>query len=125
MALCLTKNLLDASDVSFAVPYVPPNLLRKEIVLSASGDSTLVSGTGGQTIKIYKLFVRVNAAMTLKLKDGASYIPETVWPLDQYGAIDLQGPTAYAHYECGTGNALAINSDTAAAFLGWLYYLKS
>jgi len=92
---------------------------------TTSGDNTIVSGTAGQTIRVYKIITFANSANDLTLKDGAStklmgvinLASNTGWVFDN----DSSG---HCPFTLTAGNALVLNLSAATQVSGRVWYIK-
>ena len=91
----------------------------------ASGDNTLVTGTAGQTVRVYGFFLMVNGAVSLKWKDGASTDFHPALPFLAQGASWEKDPMGRPWFTTSGGNALVLNLSAGVQVSGRLYYTKS
>jgi len=92
---------------------------------STSGDNTIVTGTAGQTIRVFAFFFVVNAPVNIKWKDGAAADFHPVLPFLAQGASWEKDPMGRPWFTTQTGNALVLNLSAAVQVSGRCYYTKS
>ena len=92
---------------------------------ATSGDNTIVTGTSGQSVRVYAFFLMVNAAVNLKFKDGASTDFHPAWPFLSQGAGWEKDPMGRPWFTTSGGNALVLNLSAAVQVSVQLYYTKS
>lgn len=90
---------------------------------SSSGDNTLLVGTGGQTIRLFKMWLVAAAAVALKFKDGAGadFHPAITLLANGSWLLDLDGEPWFV---TATGNGLVLNLSAAVQVSGRFYYTK-
>lgn len=108
------------------VGYTLPNssrLTQVPINVSGSGQTALVSGIGGQTIRVFRMFFIVGGSTTVKLQDASSDLTGPMSFTTGGGMVlDLSGEPWYV---TGSGNAFNINSTSAVQISGTVYYTQS
>lgn len=96
-----------------------------KIDCAGSGDNTVISGTSGQTIKIWSLLLWWNGSVSVTLKDGASTrgltgaiagVAQTRFILDE---------TDHPWFTLTTGNAFIVNLSGAVQVSGTVRYTKA
>ncbi|MFN4259777.1 MAG: hypothetical protein ACK4RK_10800 [Gemmataceae bacterium] len=92
--------------------------------VSSSGNHTLVSGTFGQTVRVYRLMLVVAEAVTVQFRDGSSSNLTGPLPLQAGGAIilDFDGEPWFT---TSSGNGFVLNLSAAVQVSGRIWYLKS
>ena|SRR5262252_3659271 len=133
------RNKLSIGDDGFAVDasLIAPvpvamgaqkvsDFLEAAINCSTSGDNTIVSGTAGQTIRLYAWFFVVSAAVSIKWKDGTGDFtpPLPPMPFVAYGTWD-KDPMGRPFFTTQAGNALTLNLSAAVQVSGRAYFTKS
>lgn len=104
-----TKNQRVDSTHGLPVTQVPGTPIttskytQAAISAAASGDNTLIAGTAGQTIRVFRILYTL-AAGTVTFKDGASNLT---------GALGGAGPSGLV-LESTDGNPLFVTTDAAA-----------
>lgn len=93
--------------------------LNEVLAIGGAGNTQLVAGVGGKTIKLYRAIISVDANAVLKLTNGpggALIAPPA--PLVPYGSIALQ-VSGVPWGTCGDGDDLTMNLDAACnAYVG-------
>jgi hypothetical protein len=95
-----------------------------KIDTAASGDTTIISGTSGQTIKIWSLILWSAGAVNVILKDAATrnltgaigMVAQSRFILDE---------TAHPWFTLTAGNAFVINLSTTIQVSGSVRYTKA
>jgi len=100
------------------------NLSSASINVSASGDNTLITGVGGQTIRVFQLFFVVNGSVNVKFKDGAATDLTGVMNMVSNGSfvLDLSNEPWFV---TSTANAFVLNLSGAVQVSGRIYYKQS
>lgn len=96
---------------------------RAAINAASSGDNTLVAGTGGQTIRVHKLFLVTSGAVNIKFRSAATDFHPAL-PLQSGGSfvLDFDGDPWFV---TTPADALVLNLSAAVQVSGVLYYTKS
>lgn len=94
------------------------------INISSSGDNTVIAGTGGQTIRVYKLFLVASAAVSLKYKDGAGADLTPALSMAANGGMVLDFDSE-PWFVTSPGNDFIANLSAAVQVSGRIYYSKS
>lgn len=91
---------------------------------ASSGDNTIVAGTGGQTIRVFKLFFVTDAAVNATIEDGAGGNLTGTMVLRAGAAVvlDFDGEPWFT---TASGGAFVINLSSAVGIRGRVYYTKS
>ena len=121
--------LPDQPELVDVVPgYIYPqtfSLLSEAIInAAANGDNLVVAATGGQTIRVYKMFLFIAAATTITVKDGAGGAALTgamAFPANYSWTLDFDGAPWFT---TSAGNAFNINTNGANQMSGRLFYKK-
>lgn len=92
---------------------------------ATSGDNTLVTGTAGQSVRVYAFFLMVGGAVALKFKDGAATDFFPAWSFLSAGAGWEKDPMGRPWLTTSVGNALVLNLSAAVQVSGRLYFTKS
>lgn len=87
---------------------------------AAAGDTIVVAGTAGKTVRVYGLRLSAAAAVTVQIKDGAGTVLEVV-NLGAGVPFVLQAK-GFPHYALTPGNALVINASGAVQVDGLALY---
>lgn len=107
------------------VPGLPTTgaTTKTNVTTSASGWTNLVSGVGGQTIRLWRLIISVNAATNIGLGDGTT-IFEGPYYLQAGGSIvfDISGEPWYVG---AVAAALQINSSNAVSVSATVWTTQS
>lgn len=120
-----------AADVDNANPWpvamghrTTAALDSAQINASASGDNTLLAGTGGQTIRMFKGWLVAAAAVSIKFKDGAStdFHPAIALNAGASWFFDFDGEPWFV---TSSGNGLVLNLSAAVQVSGRFHYKKS
>lgn len=108
---------------AYAAPTTTP-LTNAAVSFSSSGDNTVVSGTGGQTIRVHRIMFVVAGTVNVTLKDGASTSLSGAIPMTAYGGLILDlSDTPW--FVTAAGNAFIINLSAAVQVSGFIQYTKS
>lgn len=99
-------------------------LTSASIDVASSGDNTLITGVTGQTIRVWRLFVVVDAAVNLIFKDGASTNLTGTMVMTASGAITLDFDSE-PWFVTSAGNAFILNLSGAVGARGRVYYTQS
>ena len=106
---------------------VPNPFTQVPINISAGGDNIVVAGVAGKQIKVFRLKLITNAAVVIRVKDGASIVLDG--PLAFSGnegmVLDWPGYDGPPWYTTTIGNALIMNLTGAATVGGNLDYVQS
>jgi hypothetical protein len=96
-------------------------LSETPINFANTGDNTIITGTTGKAIYVYKYFLVVAAATSLTFKDGATVLT---------GLISLTANEAMVFtfdtrpwYSCSSGNNFIINASNNTQVSGRAYYI--
>ena len=102
-------------------------LQQAVINVSSSGDSTLVAGAAGKTIKVYRLKLIVSAATAILIKsDSATTLDGPLsFSANEGMILDFTGNDMPPWYTTAAGKDLVINSSNAVTIGGNLDYLLS
>ena len=119
----LPSGTNDIGKVRQSVPAVSA-FTEAPINASSSGDNTLVSGTGGQTVRAYKLFLVVAGDVNIKFKSGAGtdLCPAMAMSAGGSMTLDFDGEPWFT---TAVGDGLVLNLSAAVQVSGRLYYTKS
>jgi hypothetical protein len=100
----------------------PLTLQRVVIDLATSGDQTVVSGTGGQVVRVHGIEYFANAANNITLKCAST----TVLPVQNFVANQgvIRDVRADAWYVCGDGEAFIVNLSASQQLSGIVYYTQ-
>lgn len=109
--------------ITYALPAVSA-YLTAPINFSASGDNTIVAGVGGQTVRVFRMFLVAGAPCNLTFKDSTPVSYTGPIPLGKYGSIafQLEGDP---HFVTGSGKAFVINIDAVAQISGKIEYIQA
>ncbi len=112
----------NSSQLSF-----PNNLSQSPINISASGDSTLLSGHAGKQVRVYRMKLVTAAATTLTFKNGSSTTIDGpyVFPAAASMVLDFTNINMPPWYITSLGNDLVLNSSVSVQIGGNLDYLIS
>jgi hypothetical protein len=94
------------------------------INVSAAGDTQLLAGTTGQTIRLWKVFLTAEGGdVAIKFRDGTTDLHPAI-TIKKNGSfvLDLD---AEPWFVTSAGNALQLNLSVAAQVSGRWYYTKS
>jgi hypothetical protein len=126
-----------ATDVATMVEQTAPlpvrfgsptaaNLSSAAINEATSGDRTILAGTGGQTVRLYKAFVQNTGAsdVSVKYRDGTSTDFHPALLLKPGGSyfLDFDGEPWFV---TSSGNGLVLNLSASIQVSGRFYYTKS
>jgi hypothetical protein len=100
------------------------SLSSVSINAAANGNNTLIAAVGGQTIRVFKMFMVAAANVDVILRDGAATDLTGVMSLSKYGSVtlDLDGEPWFI---TAAGNAFVINLSAATQMSGRIYYTQS
>jgi len=132
----LAVEILDASGAqitsfggSGAVTFANPTtstLLKAQVNLSTSGDNTVISGVGGQTIRIMKMFLIIGGAseqdITFKDSTPATLLPSSPFTPPASLQLMLDGVPWFI---TAAGKDFIINLSAAQKVTGIVYYTQS
>ncbi len=101
-------------------------LQQAVINFNASGDTSIIVGTTGKKIKVYRMKLVIFAAVTLTVKSGASTTLD-VLPFASSGSmvLDFTGLDMPPWYTTVAGDNLVINCSGGVAIGGNVDYLIS
>lgn len=104
-------------------PRAPGILLVDPISTAAtSGDKAIIAGVSGKVIRVYKIFLKVNGAMAITIKDKAGGTALTgAIPLattDNFALADYDLPL----WESALGGDFCINQSTTQSCFGYVAY---
>lgn len=105
--------------------FIVPPLTNLSVAIAAPGDSVLVAGQLGKTIKLYRGIFNVDAATNLKFTDGAA--GTNLFGLAYLapgGGLTMQ-PSGIPWLTTSPGNDLVLNSSAAANIGGGFGYVQS
>lgn len=91
---------------------------------ATSGDNSLITGTTGQTIRIFGLFIGSTGAQTWKFKSSTATDLMPFFPAAAGGNLVLP-ITGEPYYITTTGETLYINQSTSVQISGRVFYVKS
>ena len=91
---------------------------------ATSGDRTVLAGTALQTVRLFRMWLHVAAACSLKWKDGAGIDFHPAIPFTAGGTwvLDFDGEPWFV---TTAGNGLLLNLSAAVQVSGRFYYTKS
>jgi len=93
------------------------------ITISTSGDTTLVAGVAGKTIKAYRLVLVFGGTTAITIKDGSTALTGAM-PFNAGGSLVLDvGSSPW--WTTSSGNGLVLNSSAAVSVAGFLQYVQS
>ena len=97
---------------------------QASINISTSGDNTVITGVSGQVIKVYKLFLVVNAAVNLIFKNGASTNLTGTMNMLANGSVTLDNNHVNdpPWFVMSSGNGFVINLSSGQQVSGRVYY---
>jgi len=96
---------------------------RAEINVSSATDTTVISATSGQTVRIYRLVLWAAAADTVILKDGSTTINGAGFNFAAQQGVHLD--MYWRPLTMTAGNAFVITTSTTGPLTGWVEYTKS
>ena len=92
---------------------------------SSSGNNTLISGTVGQTIRVFAIDLMMAGAVNIKFRDGASTDLSAAQPFYAGGGKVLDPfPSGDPLFVCTAGNDFVLNLSAAVAVTGTIWYVK-
>lgn len=97
------------------------NLRSAAINISASGDSTVITGGTNQIVKVYGLFFTVAGATNITFKDGTTALSAAVVFTGNGSAMTLQ-INDEPYFVTTSGNNFVMNSSSAVQISGTVYY---
>lgn len=104
---------------------VTGDLSAASISAASSGDNTLLAGTGGQTIRVFRLFLVAAAAVNIKFRDGTAGTDLTgAMSLGPGGSVTLDFD-GEPWFKTSVANAFVLNLSGAVQVSGRFYYTKS
>ena len=114
----------DVQADAIVLEPAPAALTSAVINVSASGDNTLITGTIGQTIRVYRVLLVMKGGADLIFKDGAATNLTGAMTLTSAGSIvlDFNGEPWFV---TSSGNAFILNLSAAKQASGRIYYIKS
>ena len=125
-AVTAISNALPAGTNTLGkVDFAPiaAQLTSAKIDTTSTGDNTLVAQVGGQTTKMYRLFLTVSAATNLQFKDGATALTGAM-TLQAGGSLtfDFDGEPWFTG---STNTNFILNQSGTAQISGRIYYIQS
>ena len=108
-------------SVNLSGPLAPINL-------STSGDHSLIAGSAGTVITIYKLVIWVASACTIVLKNGNS--GQTPVAINGASGFNLPAQTSFIYNGdenpliMTPGNDFVLNLGSSVNVNGWAYYAQ-
>ncbi len=129
-ALASLGEFAHAAPPTHVQTYTAPTLVPTSPLSEAkfdnsasSGDTTVISGVGGQTVKVYQIFFICAAATNITFKDGTTALTGAInQSANQGPVLDI---SAYPWFTTSTGNGFVINSSVATQCSGRVYYVQS
>lgn len=116
---------VDNSGVTQPIAFAPglAQLSSVPVVISASGDNTIIAGASGLRVKLYRLLLVADGLTYLTFKNGATALSGAI-PVYTGGGLtlDLSGEP---WYQTTAGQDLVLNSANAVAMGGTAYYVRS
>lgn len=101
-------------------------LTNAAVSASSSGENTLVSGTGSQTIRVFKLVLVASSAVSVTLKDAAGGTSLTgAIPLTANGAMVLESNDGEPLFVSASSGAFIMSLSAAVQVSGYIQYTKS
>jgi len=94
------------------------------IDISTSGNNTVIAGTTGQVIRIWKLFFVCNAAVNIIFRDGASTNLTGTMDILANGSVALDFD-AEPWYTLSSGNDFIINLSAGQQISGRVYFTRA
>ena len=110
-------------QTEYALPSAP-RLQSLPVNVSAFGNNTLVPGVGGQTIRIFKVFLVFSTATTAIFQDGASTPFDGALAMTAGGSVVLD-LDAEPWFLTSAGNDFVLNLGTSGAVGGRVYFVQS
>jgi hypothetical protein len=104
----------DGNQQNFPVP--PPLLAPVEINANSGFPLTLVAATAGMIIRVYRMFLTIDAATVLTFQDGATNLVPEFKP--QAGEQITLDPQLFPWFQTTIGDALKLNSSNAVQITG-------
>ena len=121
----LTDTELRATPVPVRTAAPTTASLQSSPISGADlGDNTLVSGVGGQTIRVFALMVVFEAAVDVIVKCGAT-AKSGAMAFAGKGANITMGFTGEPHFVTEDGDDFLLNLSDAVAFGGTVWYTQS
>lgn len=109
----------DAELVMDARALVEPRMTTAMVNIDGSGDNQLVSATAGKTTKLYKAFLAISPAVTLRIKDNATLL---TGPMNLSSiTLDFDGEPWFV---TSSNSSLVIHLASATQVSGRIYYIK-
>jgi len=104
------------------------SLTAAKIDLSTSGDHTLITGSGTEVIKVYRMFMYPVAAVNVIYKNGATALtgvialnPGTANNTPGFQVLDLD---YHPWFTCSAGANFVVNLSAAVQTSGVVYYTQ-
>lgn len=98
-----------------------PRHTEVKLDFTTTGDTTLVAAVASKRIKVHRFFFTVDAATTIKFKDGASTDFTGYMSFTASGA-NFSDASGDPWFTTTAGNAFVINQSGTAQISGRLYY---
>lgn len=118
-----TLRVVPSTDASVGTTFSLTKVLTNAAVsISSSGDNTVISGVGGQAIRIYKLVVTAAAAVNVTLKSASTSLTGAMRLTADGSAIVLESNDGEPLFQCGTADAFIVNLSGAVALTGFVQY---
>ena len=116
----------DYGLVTRNIPAAPAtsDLTGASINAAASGDNTLVAAVGGQTVRVFKIFLTAASAVNIQFKDGAGTDLTGLITLTAGGSVVLDFDTR-PWFLTSAGNAFILELSSAVQVSGRIYYTQS
>jgi len=108
----------------YLVPFTPINF-------SSNGDNTVIAGVAGKTIRVLSIFFKVQAAVNITFKDGASNALTGAMPFAAFDSLTFDfrsGPTVlepFPWFETAPGNAFVMNLSVGTQVSGTVYFTQT
>lgn len=103
-------------------PALVSQLTEASIDFTATGDTSLVAGVGGQTVKVYKIFFVASAATVVTFKRAATALTGPI-TLAAGGSVVLDFD-AEPWFTTGTAEAFVLGQSGTAQISGRVYYIQ-
>ena len=116
MCLLLSLTLMHTNASA-----VLPNLSEVVIDYATSGDHTLIAGTAGKRIRVYRLFFFCNAATNVTISDSTPTVIIPVMNILQSQGVSF-GMSEIPYIVTGVGKDIVFNMSAAQQCSGRVWY---
>lgn len=90
---------------------------------NTSGDKTLVTGAAGKVVRVHRIFLKVDGAMSITFKDatGGNALTGAI-PLGTTELFSVYSADGSPLFQSAPGADFVVNQSTTQKCLGWIAY---